>query len=593
MFKRNFILFLVLFFIFVPIVSFAEDSLSITRWKIDSTLLDNGDLSISEDITFNYNDKFNGVYRSIVLKGTDGVDALEVFQMNEGVEIPFTYVESAEKGDNEVFTATNENNTLKLMIFSPSENETKTYRIKYVVKNVAVRHKDTGELYYKFIGSENDTSIDYLSATINLPGNDREKTKIFAHGPLNGQINFIEDNLIKLEVSNVQVNTYVEARILFPQAFIDSSVNNGNSSFDTIMNEELALTKSIEEKAIRREKNKGIFNNISLFLAAIGALITGFSVNKLRRDVDIYDSMKSPNPEDISPAELRLFYSSVVDSRSLMTTIFDLARRGYIDIDEIENEKKKKKDFLFSKTIRPRKDLLSHEEFLLHWLFNTIGDGTKASTKDIENYRKKNFSAYGKDSYALQKKTKEELNKRGYRDGKGKSFGYITLILSISLFLVAFISIALEGFYGLIALFLGVGIFIYSINLFLRKSDKGYIQYQLWKDFKKDLEKQNSLLDEYDISIPKDKILIYALALGLPMKSMNKFRDWVPESYTPTHWSYWYYMTNKSGGSSFEDRFNSSFYGSSAGTTSSSIGGGGGFSGGGGGGAGGGGAGGF
>lgn len=593
MFKRNFILFLVLFLIFVPIVSFAEDNLSITRWKIDSTLLDNGDLSISEDITFNYNDKFNGIYRSIVLKGTDGVDALEVFQMNEGVEIPFTYVESAEKGDNEVFTATNENNALKLMIFSPSENETKTYRIKYVVKNVAVKHKDTGELYYKFIGSENDTLIHYLSATINLPGNDSEKTKIFAHGPLNGQINFFEDNLIKLEVSNVPTNSYVEARILFPQAFIDNSVNNGNSSFDTIMNEELALTKSIEEKAIRREKNRGIFNNISLVLAAIGALITGFSINKLRRDVDIYDSMKSPNPEDLSPAELRLFYSSVVDSRSLMTTIFDLARRGYIDIDEIENEKKKKKDFLFSKTIRPRKDLLSHEEFLLHWLFNTIGDGTKASTMDIENYRKKNFSAYGKDSYAFQRKIKEELKTREYRDGKGKPFGYITLILSISLFLVAFISIALEGFYGLIALFLGVGIFTYSITLFLRKSDKGYIQYQLWKDFKKDLEKQDSLLDEYDISIPKDKILIYALALGLPMKSMNKFRDWVPESYTPTHWSYWYYMTNKSGGSSFEDRFNSSLYGSSAGTTSSSIGGGGGFSGGGGRGAGGGGAGGF
>ena len=76
MLKRNFVLFLVLFLIFVPIVSFAEDSLSITRWKIDSTLLDNGDLSISEDITFNYNDTFNGVYRSIVLKGTDGVDGL-------------------------------------------------------------------------------------------------------------------------------------------------------------------------------------------------------------------------------------------------------------------------------------------------------------------------------------------------------------------------------------------------------------------------------------------------------------------------------------------------------------------------------------
>lgn len=97
---------------------------------------------------------------------------------------------------------------------------------------------------------------------------------------------------------------------------------------------------------------------------------------------------------------------------------------------------------------------------------------------------------------------------------------------------------------------------------------------------------QKDVLANYDF-IPKDKTLIYALALGLSMESLEKFRKFIPASYNDVHWSYFYFMTNKYGGSRFEDRLNSSFYGS-IGQTSSSFGGGGGFSSGGGGGAGGG-----
>lgn len=591
--KKFYTLCIIVLLIFISTTSFAEDSLTINRWVVDSTLLDNGDLLISEDITFNFEDKFNGVYRYIVLDGVSGIDNLKVYEMVKGVENSYRLMPSASKGDRGIFTAGQKKDSVEIKIFSPSSDEHKTFHIEYRLKNVAIKHIDTGELYYKFLGRENSTPIEFFSASVRLPGKNRENTKIFAHGPLNGNINFIEDDLIKLEVSNVPTNTFIEARILFPETFIRESTNEGNNTFDNIMNEELSLAKAKEEKIANKAKNKSIFNNLSLIFSCLVAVITGFIFNKLRRKVDIYDSLNSTYPEDMSPAELRLFMTSIIDSRALMTTIFDLARKGYLSIEEIESSKKKKKDFQFSKTIRPKKDLLSHEEFFLDWLFNTIGDGNMVTTIVIEDYRKKNFSKFGKDFTLWQRKVKADLQNRDYYDKKVDKWGGLVLVISIFAFSIGLIAMIFEAFYGVILLIMSIFIFVYSIILFTRKSNKGYIQYQLWKDFKKDLERQRVIFDDYDINIAHDKVLIYALALGLSMKSIDRFRDSMPDSYNPTHWSYWYFMTNRHGGSSFEDRFNSSFYGGSTDTTSSSIGGGGGFSGGGGGGAGGGGAGGF
>ena len=593
--KKISLLILIVVILSISSVSFADDNLNISSWIVFSFLNENGDLVVSEDITFNFKDSFNGVYRNIVLTNTDGIENLRLSEVEGTDETFYTLVDSAKKGEKGVFTVTEKKNTLELMIFSPSKNEEKTFRINYVVKNVAVKHKDTGELYYKFIGKENLTPIDYFSAEITLPKADREKTKIFAHGPLQGTINFLEDDVIELEVFNIPAETFIEGRILIPLDFIGTSKNTGNSSFKNIMDEELALIKSLEKKAESRAKAKTLFDNISLIFTALGVAIAGFIFNKFRRKLDHNSLDFSLN--DITPAELRLFFQNAVDSRSLMTTIFDLARKGFLTIEEIESSqkssKKKKKDFLFRKTVKMENDLSSHEKYILNWLFNNIGNGEKVSTKDIEDYRKSGYRDFNKELLAWQNEVRKDIKLREYYDENGKKWGWIVLFLGLASLFIGLAALTFDSLYGAIPLLLSVPLFFYSILLLFRKSDKGYIQHLIWKDFKKDLSKNKNIYKNYNINIPTDKVLIYALALGLPMKSIDEFRDNFQESYSPAHWAYWYFLTNKYGGSTFEDRFNSSFYPGATSTTSSSIGSGGGFSGGGGGGAGGGGAGGF
>ena len=594
LFKNKFKFLLILILIIsVSRVSFADDSLHISNWIVHSTLLENGDLTISEDITFEFQDSFNGVFRNIILQGTKGIFGIELYEVVEGKEIPYTLNNNAEKGDSNVFKSEVENNTNEIMIFSPSEDESKSFRIKYTLKDVAIKHEDTGELYYKFIGEENDTPVKTFSATIHLPSIDRENTKIFAHGPANGLIDFTEDDNIKLDIRSLGPNNFVEARVLFPKEFISSSRNQGSKSLNEIIDEEIVFTNQIQEDMDHKLKMKDIFNKVSLIASALGILLISFIFNRHRRSTDIFNTYPSLSPEDISPGELRLFLSGVSDSRSLMSTIFDLARRDYVSIDLGKELKKDKNEFIIVNNNKSQNSLLSHEIYLLDWLFNTIGDRSMFSTEDIDSYRKAFYMGFHKELSLWHSKIKSDLKNRNYYDDSTKGTGFILIFLSLALFLVFIISLVNESFYGFLPLALSVFMLIYGIGLIARKSDLGYVQYKMWKDYKSDLERQGKTPDTYNEIILKDKDLIYGLALGLPMKSINNFREDLPQTQMNSHWMYWYFLSNSKGGSRFEDSFNSSFYGASGSSTSTSIGGGGGFSGGGGGGAGGGGAGGF
>lgn len=590
---------LILIFSFTSTDVFADDNLYINKNIVESTLLENGDLKISQDITYEFKDKFNGVYWNIGLKDTDGIYDVKVYEVKDGNEIEYIQNVQAKKGDGGLFKYTETGDNVELMIFSPAKNETKTFRIKYLLKNVAISHKDTGELYYQFIGRGNEERIDFFSATIELPEIDKDKVKIFAHGPLNGTIDFAEGNRITLQVENVPPNTFIEARVFFPLEYIPASNKIGVKTLNTLVDEELSYIKNIEEKAAKAEKTKGLLNTISGILSLIGAAIIYFFFNKFRRDPTVYENMDSLVPEDISPAELRLYMTSFLDGRALIATLFDLARREFIRIDNIEAEEAPKKglfsisteaqeNYSFTKTNKRIEGLLPHEFMLMEWIFNNIGNGTSVTTREIDQYRKKQSGAFSKNYNKWNSLVKEDLKHRNYYDENSKKYVAYLLLPAVLFLILGTISIVSGGLIGIILILFSLGMFIMSIATGTRKSDKGFIQHGLWKSFMKEM----NVFEDLNVDIPTDKYLIYAIALGITMEKMNEYRESVAYSYYPMYWGAFYYGSlNKGGGSKFEDSLNSSFYGSSGTSTSttSSIGGGGGFSGGGGGGAGGGG----
>mgnify|MGYP001156490572 CR=1 FL=1 len=573
-----------------PLKGEAEEALVISRWLVNSEIEEDGDLKVIEDITFRFNDKFNGVFREIILTGTDGLEGLQVTEMLRGEEIFYTPVDTANNGDSNVFMTILEGKGINIKIFSPSEDEEKTFRLYYTVKNVANRYNDTGELYYKFLGEENATPIDFFGVNIKLPQARNDKVHIFGHGPSNGFIQFQEDDLIRLEVEKLPKNSSIEARILFPTDFIPNSTNIiARDAYDDIMEEELSYIREVEEKQIRDEVNRNLFNNLSTLVAALGMAFIIFTFYRLRRNIDIHDYLADRfSPDDCTPAVAAYLNNSMLNSSSIMATIFDLARKGYISIEEKGEYKRNIKNFQLTRHEKSTDSLLEHEKYFIHWLFDEVGDGYSVSTKEIENYGKKNSMNFSKSYRKWYKKVKEDAIKMGYYDDRGKKPGVILIIFSALAFMLFIISMVFEAYYGIILIFIFFFSLIYGISLLIRKSDYGYIQYKKWQYFKKDIKRVKDTLNIKDLSLPLDTSLIYALALGIGFNSLKKFKTLIPESNMPGHWIYWYYYAGPRGQNSFEKSLNRSFS-----TVTPSSGAGGGFSGGGGGGAGGGGAGGF
>lgn len=594
--KRIILFCLILIILLIPISIYAEEDLSISNWAVNSRLLEDGSLVVFEDITFNFKDKFNGVYRYIVLDGTDGISDIELYEVQGDKEISYLLDENAKKGTSNVYTRELDKSGVNIKIFSPSKDEEKTFRLKYTLFNVSTNQNDIGEFYYKYIGGENETPIEKFSAILYLPRLEKDKVKIIAHGPSNGTINYHNNDSIKLQVDGITPKTFVEARVLYPKDYTSYSKKNGTKNLSEIIQEEQNFANAIIEKQEMKLRTKDLLNTISLVLTGVGLILTWFISRLFRRDPGIYDTMNSLNPKDISPAELNLFMNQAINSRGLMASIFDLARREYLSIDEQNNEIKGKRtlsrtNYILKKQNHSNSNLLEHEKYLLDWLFNEIGNGHQVTTIEIDILRSKKPMVFSKGYNEWMKLVQKQLVRREYEDKRAKKIGGFIILLGILLFVPAVITLIFEGLYGIALIGFSIFLFVYGLILLYRKSDEGFIQYGLWKDFKKEIEN----LRDIDMGIPKDLSLIYALALGLNMKNLDSYRRISGNEYYPVFWGYWYFLYNNKGGSVFEDNFNKSFYGAigSTSATSSTFGGGGGFSGGGGGGVGGGGAGGF
>lgn len=372
----------------------------------------------------------------------------------------------------------------------------------------------------------------------------------------------------------------------------------------SILEEEKAYAEKIEEDLARKEKTKNIFNRLSLIFSAITLASVSFIFNRFRRDPEIFQDMDSLSPDLISPAEVGVFMGHAINTRSLLASLFDLASREYITIEELERKdnnkskkkrgffkgKKEKKEFIFRRTTNSTQDLIDHEEYFINWIFSLSGE-EGVTTLDIYEYRKNHPIKFSKWLSQWSKLVNESLKSKDYYDTSRKKHSIYMWILYFVILALGIFSVVNSAFYGILLFILSIGLLVYSIVLFNRRSDKGHIQYLLWKDFKDDL----SIFEERDININQDRSLIYAIALGVPMKELNDYRVARSPDYYPRYWGHWYFLLNKKGGSLMEDRIGYSFYGShgSSTSTTTSFGGGGGFSGGGGGGAGGGGAGGF
>jgi len=561
---------IILFAVIISLICFpkqvsAKEDLNIPEWTVHASLKENGDLVITEDITFEFNKKYNGVYRDIVIDKSCVISGISVKEAKNDSFKKYEMAEKAENGDTGVYTLELMNDRISIKIFSPSKNEIKTFRISYVVNNAAIKYSDTGELYYQFLGKDNKTPIGKFTVYINLLYSyNSDRVKIYAHGPSNGIINKISENqnslTYLLQATDVEPKTLIEARLLFPAEYIAESKNVLNiERYQQIVNEETALLQKKEQKIVRNKFLKELFNRISVIICGINISVFLVILYMCRRKVDRKALIKECReiPEDCTPAVASYIAGLNVNSNVFLATILDLFSKGYVKISKQQNNAVvTKKHFTIYKNRNIDTALLTHERYFMTWLFDDLGDGESVGSKDIEYYSKYSSMKFYQSLNTWKKTIKNDADKKGYIDHSKKIHGKVLIILS-TISIALGIAAAVNG--SIVALpdfTVGLTLLIYGICLFNRLSDNGFIMNKKWRSFIRYMKKHNQNMTADEVFDLLDKDLIYALGFGIHNKNLLSFEH---DGFTENDWVFWYILFADTSDNSYSDSIHKSF----------------------------------
>lgn len=520
----------------------ARDDLYITDWTVEAQILENGDLSISEDISFEFNKKYNGVYRDIYLNKTSGVSDIKVQEIKDGRPEPYMAVEKAKNGSKGVYTTEESKEKIHLKIYSPSENETKTFRISYTVKNVAIKYSDIAELYYSFIGKQNETAIGRLLINLYLPAaTDDARVKLFAHGPINGRIEKIDNRHYQLRVQELPANKYVEGRILFPVELIARSGNiqEGNR-YQSILDEEAAYQNELARESARNEAFRNFFKIVNPIAFLLGLAVIVFAIGKCKREPVQNQQPVIMLEKECTPAMASMIAGRFSGINVVFATILDLFRKGYISLNREQDDVSvyDNQAFIINKEREADKALQEHEKYLMDWFFFRIGAGKRVSTRDIEEYSRKNKAKFIEEYNGWRQKIKSDLEKKGCYDKSKKGLGGLLLALSIAEFIIGILTAASANAAALLTISIGAVMLIYGLKLFTRLSDYGYEIYRRLMNIKSHI-RYHSDYSNTDKN-PPDTSLIYALAIGiLPIKPRVYGEE---ASLYMNNWVLWYFI---------------------------------------------------
>ena len=540
---------LVTLIIFYQPCSADAKSYRIDRIAIQARVLPDGNMYIDESRTYTFRGKFSWADYKLPMQRIGNV--LD-FSLNDE-NTSYRESKSEEPG---TYTVQSSEYSFYVRWHYQAQNQTKTFTLHYLVTNVITVYQDVAELYYKFVGEENEMPVGQVTVNIQLPGQiTSDVVKAWAHGPLWGGIRF-EQNELVMDVDPLPARTYWEARIVFPKEWVPFAVKRETDNvLPTVLSQEAEWAQKANEERERaqqrllekkqREKTAWPF---AIGLALINILGLFLLYQKYGRgyQVPYYQKIDSELPQDESPAIVSALYmNKQVRGAALSSTLFDLARRGYIELEQVPPEAKKwwssnKPEFLLKKV--PEKfqeaggQLQDYESDLTHFIFDELGGGQ--NIVPMKMFRKKR-TRVRKWFLEWSKMVKEHLTDIPLYDKssiRGTVYGVLLCIAAIAGGVLILVYLGAPGILAVITggLMLGIAFAI------LRYTPEMKLKRKKWQALRRYLVKYHFVESSGSDWLSNiEKYLVYGLALGVGQKAIKKMMESIPEQ-QQSHYFPWY-----------------------------------------------------
>jgi uncharacterized membrane protein len=305
-------------------------------------------------------------------------------------------------------------------------DEQRTFRIRYRVRNGIFSYPDVSELYWQMIGEGWDRPTRSVAITVILPADapHKEDILVYGHGPLSGWAEIVDARTGHFTATDLPAGQALEVRMVWPAGMVDGIPSSAHSR-ESIRKEEADFVQQTIDRARKAQEDaqqaqersarqkKAFLTGVLIWAIwlIVGPLVWLLiyhhywsQVGKDYRFPGLPEYFREP-PSELRPAlvEVLLHEGGAITPRSFTATLFDLARRGFLEFEDRSVEKsgifgKKEK---LQTTVTLKKDysadqeLVPYEKELLDLLFRTIisrshAPGAELDMDELKDYLKKN-----------------------------------------------------------------------------------------------------------------------------------------------------------------------------------------------------------
>jgi len=550
----------ILLFLISPLIAGAADY-DITDFIVESQILDNGDMEVKELIVLD--GSFNGYERDIlyandVLASGDSfannrlynatnitnmiikakyVDDVSFDTFNELFDT-FSNVNYANNGDKAKYISSNLVNGYRYRMYYKSDNERVAFYLNYIIKDAVVYHNDVAELYWTFVPNGFEDNIKNIKIKVLLPNFDNtDNFRIWAHGNLSGEIKKLDNKTIYAEIDSVFSGESVDIRTTFDKSLITNIVGVKRSFTNALegiieVETERAEVANNLRKELKAKYDFVKFGTITLYVAiVILGIFIYFKYGKSPKS-GYYSKYNREFINEYNVEVIDYLMNKKITPNAMSASIMNLIYKKNIKAEEIIEESKKKKDYLF--TLENTDNINESEAILIEFLFDKVGKG-KLNTEYKKTFTTRDLKNYANGTHTCNKfitsytKWKNNVLNLG-KEEKFYETNFVPKFIGISILIISFLLFVYAMNYGVdfiptyFLVIVTILFFIYSLTID-KKTIRGSEHYDKWKAFKNFLDDFGSFeLKELPEIILWERYLVYAIIFGLAenlQKSMN------------------------------------------------------------------------
>ncbi len=328
----------------------AQQSFYWESFNVTITVQENGDLLFTEEQTLVFSgEDFSFGFATI---NTDKTDGVEILNVREG-DIPFTlatsgapYTYEVESGPGELTVYWN---------FPPTQGQ-HTYTFEYLVRGGFLVAEDGDELTWQVISPDFPGEILSSQVTVELP----------LGVEAGSALALVNDQLSEA----VAINFSPDGRVV---TFNGPSLAPGET-YEIgvrIPHGQLALQPPAWQGSVEAQEATDVMALVFLALSllvgvgGVSLVVANWATRGRDPDVGLAAEYLSEPPGDLPPGVAGALVDEEVQDRDIMSALVDLARRGYMTMQEGPGQE----DYTFTRSDKPAADLRPFEQTLLNGIF--------------------------------------------------------------------------------------------------------------------------------------------------------------------------------------------------------------------------------